>query len=351
MTRSTQIPPTVARVLDRRSLLVGSTASAAMLASGGLLLPRAALAHSNALQNDSSAELTVASNWPIVAMDPHSAYDGGSALTMTGVFEGLIKLRRGATSEFEPSLAESWDSNDDLSVWTFHLRPGVQFHDGSPVDADAVHSSFERLFTLALAPSSVLGRFVQSIDQISVSDPQTIVFDLGRPQLLFESAMATPFGTAIVNTALAKTHEVDGDWGHAWGQTDCTGLGTGPYQATRSDIDDTTELTRFDDYWGGWSGSHIDRVVLRVVDDPETRLELVERGDADIVINAPLTAIADLEQNPDIEVVRETNLMVQYMAMTIAEPLVDPNVRRALCYAFPYQEVLSGVLLGYAKPA
>jgi peptide/nickel transport system substrate-binding protein len=351
VTRSNPIPPAGARVLDRRSLLVASSASVAALATSGLIRSYEGMARSNAVQDDSTVELVVASNWPVVDMDPHSVYDSGSALAMTGVFEGLIKLKPGTVSEFESSLAESWKFNDDLSVWTFHLRPGVRFHDGSPVDAEAVRASFERLFTLALAPSSVLGRFITSIDQISVSDPQTIVFDLGRPQLLFESAMATPFGTAIVNAALAKTHEVDGDWGHAWAQSDCTGMGTGPYQANQSDIEDTTQLTRFDDYWGGWSGSHIDRVVLRVVDDPETRLELIERGDADIVFNTPLTAIAELEQNTDVSVVRETNLMVQYFAMTIAGLLVDPDVRRALCYAFPYDDVLNGVLLGYAKPA
>lgn len=305
----------------------------------------------SSLQTDTSATLTIASNWPVIDMDPHSIYEGGSAQAMTGVFEGLIKLRPGTASEFEPSLADRWEANDDRSVWTFHLRPNLRFQDGTPVDANAVHASFERLFALALAPASVLGRFIQSVDQISVVDSQTIAFDLGRPQRLFESAMATPFGTAIVNAALAKSHEVDGDWGHAWAQTDNTGLGTGPYQAKRSNSDDSTELTRFADYWGGWEGTHFDRIVLRVVGDPETRRELIERGDADIIINVPLTSIADLEQNDELQVVRQTNLMVQYLAMTVAGPLADPAVRRALCWAFPYEEVLSGVLLGYAKPA
>jgi peptide/nickel transport system substrate-binding protein len=302
-------------------------------------------------QIERSAALTIASNWPIFDMDPHSLYEDGSALAMTGVFEGLIKLRPGTTSQFEASLAESWESNEDQSVWTFHLRPNVQFHDGTPLDAGAVRASFERLFTLGLAPSSVLGRFIQSVDQIHASDAQTVVFDLGRPQMLFESAMSTPFGTAIVNAALAKSHEVDGDWGHAWAQTDSTGLGTGPYQAKRSEIDDSTELIRFDDYWGGWAGAHFEQIFLRVVGDAETRRELIERGDADIIFNVPLTSVEALERNTELAVVRQTTLRVQYLAMTVAGTLTDARARRALCCAFPYDDVLAGVLNEYAKPA
>ncbi len=336
--------------INRRSMLARAGTIAAAMASG-LTVPFTVQAGSSRLQNDTNATLTVASNWPVIEMDPHSIYEGGSALAMTGVFEGLIKLRPGTTSEFEPSLAESWEANDDRSVWTFRLRPDVRFHDGTPVDAEAVRASFERLFALALAPSSVLGRFIQSVDQISAPDPQTVVFDLGRPQMLFEAALAAPFGTAIVNAALAKTHEVDGDWGHAWAQHESTGLGTGPYQAQRSEAGDTTELHRFDEYWGGWGEHQFDRIDLRVVEDPETRRELIENGDVDIIINVSATAIAELEENADLAVVRATNLNVQYLAMTVAGSLVDPRARQALCWAFPYEDVLSGVLLGYAEPA
>jgi peptide/nickel transport system substrate-binding protein len=336
--------------LSRRWLL-SRTGRAAVLLGAGAAAPTSSSASAAALQDQTSGTLTLASNWPIVDMDPHSLYEGGSALVMTGVFEGLIKLRPGTASEFVPSLAESWESNEDQSVWTFHLRDGVTFQDGTPVDADAVRASFDRLFALALAPSSVLGRFIQSVDQIAAPDPKTVVFDLGRPQMLFESAMATPFGTAIVNAALAKTHEVDGDWGHGWAQTNCTGMGTGPYQAESSDTGDATELTRYASYWGGWDGDHFETIVLRVVEDPETRVELIESGDADIVVNAPLTSLADLASSSDITVEHHTSLMVQYLAMTVAGPLTTPNARLALNWAFPYDDVLSGVLFGYAMPA
>ncbi len=156
---------------------------------------------------------------------------------MQGPFEGLIRLKANSTDEFAPILAESWTSNVDKSVWTFHLRDGVTFQDGTPLDAFAARASFERLLVLGLAPSTVLGRFLTDPAQISTADRLTLVFDLGRPQPLFETALASVYGTAIVNTAALKAHEVDGDWGHAWAQTNSEGLGTGPYRIVAFDVE------------------------------------------------------------------------------------------------------------------
>jgi peptide/nickel transport system substrate-binding protein len=330
--------------------VVISVAGAAIAANTDVVRLKSAGATSR-FQEESNHTLTVASNWPVVDLDPHGGYDPGSGQAMTGPFESLIKLRPGTSSEFEPSLAESWTSNEDQSRWTFRLRPDLTFHNGSPVDAEAVRASFERLFALALAPSTVLGRFIEHVDQIQVEDELTIVFDLGRPQRLFETAMAAPYGTAIVNAALAKQHEVDGDWGHGWAQTDGDGLGTGPYRVTSFDQADRLVMERFDNYWGGWSGEHFDQIVVRLVTEAETRRQLIEQGDADIVQNIALDAIDDLEVNPDITVDRQPNLIVRYLAMTMAEPLLSWEARQALCYAFPYTEVLEGAFLGYAKPA
>jgi peptide/nickel transport system substrate-binding protein len=323
----------------------------------GFSLSTLAALHPNAapaffsVQDTDQQTLTVAANWAPVDLDPHGAYDPGSGLVMTGSFESLIKLESGATNVFVPSLAESWESNDDLSTWTFHIRQGVVFHDGAPLDAGAVRASFERLFALGLAPTNVLGRFIQSMDQIRVQDDYTVVFELGTPQRLFEAAMAAPYGTAIVNVAAAKQHEVDGDWGRTWAQTNGEGLGTGPYRVTSYDPADSTVMEQFDGYWRGWEGDHFERIVVRVVAEAETRRQLIEQGDAGIVENMPLDALDDLVENASLAVDHQTSLVVRFFAITVADPLTSPEARQALCWAFPYEEVLQGVFLGYAKPA
>jgi peptide/nickel transport system substrate-binding protein len=294
---------------------------------------------------------TVAANWSPVDIDPHGGYDPGSGLVMAGIYEGLIRQAPGAGVRLEPWLAESWEPNDDFSSWTFNLREGVTFQDGSPLTAEAVRASFERLFALKLAPANVLGRFIASADQIVAVDERTIRFDLGRSQRLFEVAMAAPFGTAIINVAAALEHEVDGDLGHAWCQTNSEGLGTGPYRLTSYDPEVGSTLERFDGYWGGWNGNHFDQIVIRVVPEAETRRQLIEQGDADLVENIGLDAVSSLERNPELIVDRHTDLTVRYLAITQAEPFLAPEARQALCWAFPYEEVLQGVFLGYAQPA
>lgn len=284
-------------------------------------------------------------------LDPHSVYDAGSGVLLQGTFEGLIRVKPGTADEFEPVLAESWETDTSASRWRFRLRDGVHFQDGTSLDAAAAEASFARLFALGFAPASVLGRFIEDASQITATDSRTLVFDLGRPQPLFLAALAGTYGTAIVNTAALKTHEVDGDWGHTWAQTNSEGLGTGPYRIDTFDVETGIILERHDGYWRGWAENHFDRVIIRVVVEPETRRSLIERGEADIAAALPLATVRELETNPDLRVDRQYDLTVRYLALSVAGPLATPKARQALCWAFPYDEVISGVYEGYAKRA
>ncbi|MGH2616866.1 MAG: ABC transporter substrate-binding protein, partial [Thermomicrobiales bacterium] len=108
-------------------------------------------------RQSSPTSFALATNRMPSDLDPHSAADSGSGLVLQGLFEGLIRLKAGTTDEYVPVLAESWAPNADQSVWTFRLRDGVRFHDGTPLDAEAARASFARLLRLQRAPSQVLG--------------------------------------------------------------------------------------------------------------------------------------------------------------------------------------------------
>ncbi len=298
-----------------------------------------------------ASTFTVATNRAPSDFDPHSAYDAGSGMALSGPYEGLIRLQPGTIDRYVGNLAEAWEANADRSTWTFRIRPGVTFHDGSPLDAEAARASFERVLTLGLAPSQVLGRFITDPARITAPDTRTLVFDLGRPQPLFEAAMASAYGTAVVNAALLRRHDVGGDWGAGWAQQNVDGLGTGPYRIVGFDPVEGVRFERFDDYWGGWDGPYFDRIVIRVVTEPETRLALIEHGDADVAATLPLSSIPSLERIPDLVVDRRYNLAVQYIAMNASGVLSPPAARQALCWAFPYDEVIEGIYRGYAKRA
>ena len=277
-------------------------------------------------------------------LDPHSAYDYRSVLANNGPYEGLIGLKDDKTDELEGLIAESWTTNEDLSVWTFTLREGVTFQDGTPCDASAVLLNFERLFTLGLGAFGVLARFITDWKtQITAPDAKTIVFDCGKPQPLLGTALASQYAMPIVNAAKMKEHEVDGDWGHVWAQTNAEGTGTGPYKIVNFEPGTILEMERHESYWGGWEGTHFERIVLRTVTEVATRRQLLEQGEVDIVDSLTAEDVEALRANPDIVVLSNTSTQVIYFTMTVSGPLASPAARQAMCYAFPYQEVIEGV--------
>src|SRR5690242_18572453 len=216
--------------LDRRALLARAAALGLIApAARPLIAPRPAAA-SLRVQAAQPGTLTIALNGSPSDLDPHSAYDYRSALPLRGPYEQLLSLKGTSTTEFEPRIAESWSSNADKSVWTFKIRPGVVFHDGSPCDAEAVRASFARFISLGLGPAASFSRFITDPKQVTAPDAQTVVFDCGRPQPLLVDYLTSQYGPLIINVKAVKQHDSGGDQGHAWAQTNEDGLGTGPYK-------------------------------------------------------------------------------------------------------------------------
>ena len=334
-----------AAAATRRGLLKGAAALGVAAA-----LPAAPTVAAPARQADPKT-LTLALYGAPVNLDPHSAYDYRSAIAIRGPFEGLIALVGSETDKYVGVIAESWSPNADKSVWTFKIRDGVTFQDGTPCDAEACRLSFERFLTMGLGPVNVIGRFVADPKQITAPDAQTLVFDLGKPQPVFEAAIASGNGPLIVNTAVEKAHEVDGDWGTGWATLNSEGLGTGPYRIADFEPGASLTMQRYENYWGGWTGDEFDGIVLRVVEEDATRRQLIEQGGADIVDNLTPEALQALGQNPDVTVDRSYSTEVMYMVLTVGGALATSEARQAMCAAFPYDDVVSGVYMGYGKRA
>jgi len=336
--------------LSRRSLLRGAAAVGAAVpvaASGGGSVAQPAAA-AVAWQAD-PATLTIAMNGSPSDLDPHSVYDYRSAMPLRGPYESLIALDGSATDSYVPVIAESWEPNEDKSVWTFTIRSGVTFHDGTPVDAEAVRKSFERFLTMGLGPAGAMRRFIQEPEQITAPDASTVVFDCGAPQPLLEAYLSSQYGPLVLNVDVAMQNEVDGDLGHAWAMLNEEGLGTGPYRIVSFEPEEQLILERFAEYWGGWEGSHFDRVIFRVVPENETRRQLIEQGEVDIVDNLTPEANDALVANPELVIDRSYSAEVDYIILTEAGPLATPEARQAMCWAFPYDEVVEGVFAGMAS--
>jgi peptide/nickel transport system substrate-binding protein len=338
--------------ITRRAVLKG-------VAAAGLTAPLAGLVdpvHANAAvarQEGNGSTLIVGLDGSPSDLDPQSQYDYRSTSVVRALYEGLVGLKGSATDEFEGLVAESWEANEDQSVWTFMIRPGLTFHDGSPCDSMAVKASYERLLGMGRGAVNVVSRFVSDPAQMTTPDPGTIVFDLGTPQPLFLAAMAATYGPQIVNAKVAMEHEVDGDFGQGWMTISPEGAGTGAWKLVSFEPGQETILERNEDYWRGWEGNHFERVIVRTVEEPATMRQLVEAGDVDIMdrFSVSFDEIEELQQIPTLAVDLSASTEVVYYALTVAGPLASPEARQGMCYAFPYQDVIDGVYSGHASRA
>jgi peptide/nickel transport system substrate-binding protein len=286
-------------------------------------------------------------------LDPHSQYDYRSTTVVRAIYEGLVGLKGSATDEFEGLVAESWEANDDQSVWTFKIRSGLTFQDGSACDSAAVKASYERMLGMDRGAVAVFSRFISDPDQMTTPDAGTIVFDCKTPQPLFLTALSSTYGPQIVNAKVALEHEEDGDFGNAWMQLNAEGTGTGGWKLTSFEPGQEAILERNENYWRGWEGNHFERVIVRVQSEPASMRQLVEAGDVDIMDRFIIDFewIDELKKNPNLIVDISDSTEVTYYSMTEAGLLASPEARQAMCYAFPYQEVIDGYFKGYASRA
>jgi peptide/nickel transport system substrate-binding protein len=284
--------------------------------------------------------LVVGVSSDIHLLDPAVSSDNYDWRQIYPCYDRLVKYKvvngEGST-EVEPSAAESWQVSDDGMVWTFKIRKGIRFDDGTPLDAKAVKFSFERVLKIGKGPADNLG----AIQTVDVVDDYTVKITLKNPFGPFLQTLATDAGS-IVNPAVMK-HEKDGDLAQGWlaQNTD----GSGPFRLKEWIRGERCVLEAKPDYWGG--APKLKQVVIRFMRESSDRRMALERGDIDIAEGILIDQIPALEKNPDLVVRRYPSQLVEYVYLNCQKPPLDnPLVRRALNYAVDYQGIIDYVLQG-----
>lgn len=273
-------------------------------------------------------------------LDPHVASSVGVPI-VENMYESLV-FTDGETTRIVPVLATSWEVSSNGLEYTFHLRRGVRFHDGTSFDAEAVRFSIERVRSLKTGPYWVLSH----VESVEVVDADTLRIRIrpGGPPLLQALTMIK-----IVSPAAVKAHESGGDWAKAW--LNVNSAGTGPYRLVEWRRGDRVVLERFDDYWRGWDGPHFDRAVLRVIPEASTQLLMLERGDLDMAWKLPAESIDRLKKDRRIVVVERPGVRVLFLRMNFAAPPTqDRRVRLAVTYAFDYATFVAATNGTFALP-
>lgn len=278
-------------------------------------------------------------------LDPFTSFELAGGAILRGTYEGLVRTKGRSTTQIEGVLATSWRSTQGGRVWTFQLRRNVRFHDGTPFTAAAVRASYARVINVDQGPAFIVGQFVKP-GNIQVLGRYTVRFRLKSPSDVFLRALASQWGTWIVSPKALRQHR--GNL-HRWLQTH--DAGTGPYVLSRIVPGQSTTLTRFNGYWRGWRGRHVNRVIINVVQATATRRAQIERGDADLTESLTPNDLVALRRNRSVVVDASYGMANLEMVMTQVGPLRSPLARRALAYAFDYRAFIRDVLRGYGRQA
>jgi peptide/nickel transport system substrate-binding protein len=273
----------------------------------------------------------------MVLEPPHLDPTAGAAaaireVTYANIYEGLVRID--AMGSVQPALAASWTVSPDGLTYTFALRSGVTFHDGSPFDCANVMFSYGR----AAAADSVNAQkgLFEPIARTECPDPTTAVITLKRPTASFLFGMG--WGDAVMLSAKSIA-------------TDKTNpVGTGPFRFTRWVRGDRIEMERFPGYWG--AAPKLATVTFRFIADPTAAAAAMLAGDLDAFPNFPAPEILDrLRADPRFAVVVGTTEGKTILALNDArKPFDDVRVRRALAYAIDRRALIEAVMSGYGAP-
>ncbi|CAM2979169.1 peptide/nickel transport system substrate-binding protein [Paracoccus aminovorans] len=247
------------------------------------------------------------------------------------LFEGLTRI--GPDGSVKPGLAESWETADG-QTYTFHLRPGVQFHDGSAFDAQDVIFSLDR----ARAPDSTNAQkaLFEGIEMVEALDPHTVRITLKAPD------GALPFKLAWGDAVMVDKANVKDIATHP--------IGTGPFQLGEWKQGDHITLTAFDGYWG--TKPALKTATFRFIGDPTAAFAAMMAGDVDAfpIYPAPET-LAQLQADPRFKVLVGTTEGETILAMNHkTAALADKRVRKAIAHAINRQELIDGAMFGYGTP-
>jgi peptide/nickel transport system substrate-binding protein len=259
-------------------------------------------------------------------------------LYLANVYEPLLYSNPpGSAQPFSPCLATSWEVSKDGLTWTFHLRQGVKFHDGTPFTSAAVKYSYEATKELGVGSSYIWF----PVAEITTPDDYTVKVTTKYPVPL-ERVASSMYGAWIFSP---KTKGESQAWWDAPHED-----GTGPYELVSYKPDQEVVFKRFPDYWGGWKPGQYEQVVVQQVSDPTTQRQMLESGQVDIVDGLSFDDVPALQNNPAVKIVKlhsEQNELLLFN--TTREPLDNVQVRQALSYALPYQDLLTAGANGYGE--
>ncbi len=336
---------------DRRAFLARGATTAAAVGLAGVGLPTLLSACSSTTTKTTPRRLsapgigtgkpkrggtiTVGLNSEIDGFLPSTNHFDNSGLTYANsVYDTLTMIA--ADGSAKPYLAKSVTPNPDLTVWTITLRPGITFHDGSPLNADVVLANIQSLQSSALTGQALKG-VVSSIAKVS---DMAVAITCSEPIVAFPHYLATQVGYIVAMAQLES-------------QSSTKPVGTGPFSLVEWVPNDHMTVKRNPHYWRAGL-PYLDGVTYRPIAQDQSRENSLKSRTIDLMVTRDPNAIRDLQDNSGFQVVRNPSVgqndMDFVILNTTVDPTSDPLVRQALAHAIDVDQLVKLFGAGIAKP-
>ena len=283
----------------------------------------------------SDATITISLNADPPSLDPAFSSAFVDRQVHNSIFDKLVDLD--ASGKIVPMLATEWKVSDDGLTYTFTLREGVKFHDGTDFNAEAVKTNLERYRT---ADKSTRKNELKAVDKIEAVDAKTLKITLKEPFAPFLSVLTDRSGMIVSPKAITDQN----------GDIRNQPVGTGPYKYDSRVKGDTITLVRNDQYWQSGSPKAA-KIVYKILTDPNTALLNLKSGQVDFIDSVPPQEVANLKSDSNFAVVNDVGFGYQGIWFnTKAAPLDNKQVRQAIDMLIDRDELVRVLFSGTATP-
>jgi peptide/nickel transport system substrate-binding protein len=323
--------------VKKRTCLISITQT--LVAAGASLL----IAVGTAEAQKQGGSITVGQELDIPGFDPLKVgvYDTSAQSAAALIYDTLTYLDD--KGEPQPKLALSWTHSEDFKTWTFKLRPGVKFHDGTPFNAQAVKDNYVRWKDPANKCRCAF--YISGIHDVQAPDELTVVFNLNDPAVTLPANFSFPGPTSVTHSPTAFKTKGD-DYNR-------NPVGTGPYILKSWSAGDRIVLEKNPDYWNK-GHPYFDRIALKPLPDAQSRFASLQSGEADIIWDDEYDAdnILKAQKDPKLTVHTYTGSGAQVWAFnTKVAPFDDARVRQALVMALDRKKWSQAATSGLSRPA
>lgn len=298
---------------------------------------------SNTSSSGSSQAKSITMSWPrdIGTMNPHT-YNPSQLFAQSMLYEPLVSYQE--NGKLEPALAESWTISDDGKTYTFKLRQGVKFSDGTDFNAGIVKKNFDAVMKHK-DTHSWLG-VVKVIDKTEAVDEHT-----------FRLTLTEPYYPVLQDLSVVRPFRFLGEAGFPDNGDTSEGIkepvGTGPWMLAEYKQDEYAVFKRNPNYWG--TAPAIDEVTVKIIPDAETRVAAFEKGDLDLIYGEgviSLDAFKQLREDDTYTTQLSDPVGTRSLLLNSSNPkLADVRVRMALQQGFNKQAMVEGITSGLEEPA